>query len=338
MPETHIRCPKCSWVPNANCKWKCSVCNTRWNTFDTRGQCPNCNKVYETTQCPKHVGGCGQFSLHKDWYEDAGQTVAVPQEKRSIWPWKNKDKAPVTEADRLWTEQSLVYLTQIFDTIYIKTLPTITPDRQYFDHYFTGAEADAYFLFERLIDLMQIKPWELSLKLYSEKPTKFSEGIVATPSENLRGNWKGASGHYVDNGLGNKEIWLEMELLSNPDAMIATLSHELAHYKLLGEDRMEHNDELLTDLTAIAFGFGIFKGNNYFRFEQWQNNSHHGWQMKRSGYLPEQVIAYAMAWLAHYRNEDTGWKKYLTKTMKKYFEHSYTFIAKNKDKVHWGEI
>jgi hypothetical protein len=60
------------------------------------------------------------------------------------------------------------------------------------------------------------------------------------------------------------------------------------------------------------------------------NNTHQGWQMKKSGYLPEQVIAYAMAWLANYRNEDVSWKKYLNKTMLKYFDKCFKYLNNQK--------
>jgi len=182
---------------------------------------------------------------------------------------------------------------------------------------------------------MHIDKWEIQLFFYSNKPTSFSEGITATPQEKLEGSWKSSSGQYVDKGLGHKEIWIEMEQLKDPMSLIATMSHELAHYKLLGEYRMEENDELLTDLTAIAFGFGIFMGNLSFKFAQWTGSTHQGWRMRKSGYLPEQVIAYAMAWLAHYRNEDLSWKHYLNKTMRKYFDQSYEYIKRNKDNIKW---
>jgi hypothetical protein len=60
-----IECPKCEWLPDGKAHWRCS-CGHVWNTFDTKGKCPNCNKQWETTYCP----GCGHTSPHKDWYID----------------------------------------------------------------------------------------------------------------------------------------------------------------------------------------------------------------------------------------------------------------------------
>ena len=58
--------------------------------------------------------------------------------------------------------------------------------------------------------------------------------------------------------------------------------------------------------------------------------------MQKSGGLPEPIIAYTLAWLAYYRDEDVSWKQYLNRTMKKYFEKSYAWIGQNKDKVKWS--
>jgi len=280
------------------------------------------------------MDGCGEVSPHDDWYEEI--EVEKPKSFFSSIFSKKNDNLPVTDNDKKWIEHSLIFLSDLFEPVYFKSLITITPEKKYFDRDFTGTEEDAEFIFERIISIMHIDSWEIQLMFFSNEPTGFSAGITATSQEKLKGSWKSSAGLYIDRGLGKKEIWIELSKLIDPESLIATISHELAHYKLLGEHRIEKNDELLTDLTAIAFGFGIFSGNSYFKFSQWHGNTHHGWAMRKSGYLPEQVIAYAMAWLAHYRNEDLSWKQYLNKTMRKYFEQSYEFIGKNKDSIKWS--
>lgn len=271
------------------------------------------------------------MSLNADWYVEQ-ETPSKSKAKSSIFNfWKRKNNLPVTETDKQWIERSIVFLAEMFGPEYFKALITITPEKKHFNTYFKGTEEDAEFILERLISIMHIDSWEIRLMFYSNRPTSFSDGIVATPSEKLHGSWKSSSGKYVDKGLVHKGIWIETSQLNDPIRLTATIAHELAHYKLLGEYRIEENDELLTDLTAIAFGFGIFMGNSYFKFTQWTGSSHQGWKMQKRGYLPEQVIAYAMAYLAHYRNEDISWKHYLNKTMKKYFEQSYNYIEQQRN-------
>lgn len=60
-----IRCPKCAWSPRQTSRWSClPSCGTSWNTFDTRGQCPHCQRQWKVTQCLS----CHAFSPHDDWY------------------------------------------------------------------------------------------------------------------------------------------------------------------------------------------------------------------------------------------------------------------------------
>jgi hypothetical protein len=273
------------------------------------------------------------MSLNADWYV-YDTFVPKPVGKLSLLFWK-KDKLPITETDKQWTENALLLLTELFEPVFFRSLVTITPDKKYFDHNFTGAEMDAKVALDLLTDIMHINPWEIQLMFYSNSPTKIANGITATPQENLKGGWNTSTGKYVDNGLGHKEIWVEMEQLYNAESLIGTLARQLAIYKLSAEYQIKEDIEALADLTAIVFGLGIFIGNSYFKFKQWTGNTHSGWRMQKSGYLPEQMVAYAMAWLSHYKNEEIVWKRYLNKTIKKYFEQSYEYIEQNKDMVRW---
>ncbi len=66
-----VRCPKCEWTPRANNLWSCN-CGHGWNTFDTRGLCPECGYQWEVTGCLQ----CGEMSPHAEWYarsEDSGR-------------------------------------------------------------------------------------------------------------------------------------------------------------------------------------------------------------------------------------------------------------------------
>ena len=64
-----IRCPKCGWEPSRDDRWSCGPdgCGHVWNTFDTRGRCPSCDRHWQDTCCLR----CGQWSDHESWYEPA---------------------------------------------------------------------------------------------------------------------------------------------------------------------------------------------------------------------------------------------------------------------------
>ncbi|HYL69766.1 MAG TPA: hypothetical protein VEY89_00505 [Candidatus Dormibacteraeota bacterium] len=65
-----IYCPCCCWRPGVSSRWLCSReiggCGSKWNTFETRGVCPQCSWHWEITQCLS----CGQYSAHVHWYHD----------------------------------------------------------------------------------------------------------------------------------------------------------------------------------------------------------------------------------------------------------------------------
>jgi hypothetical protein len=65
-----IRCPECGWQPTRRDAWCCDPgCGHVWNTFETHGRCPSCDKHWQYTACHK----CEQWSLHEAWYESQGR-------------------------------------------------------------------------------------------------------------------------------------------------------------------------------------------------------------------------------------------------------------------------
>ncbi|MDQ3395292.1 MAG: hypothetical protein M3512_14435 [Bacteroidota bacterium] len=238
--------------------------------------------------------------------------------------WSNKPTLPVTENDKEWIEDNLLWLSEEFGKEHFQNLFTITPTKDIFDYNFQQKEEDAVYLLNSIKELMQIEGWDIELMFYSEQTQEFSEGLGTTLSKNLKGNFKGSSGKYSEKEEGIKQIWIEIGQLKNTINLISTISHELSHYILLGENRIEVNDEPLTDLTAITYGFGIFLSNSKFNF----NASNSGWRMNSQGYLPEQMIAYAMAWLTRYRDDSVDMEKYLNKSTYKYYKQSLDYIDK----------
>ena len=191
----HINCPKCGWEPDESCRWVCDVCRTKWNTFETHGKCPGCGKIFVETQCLS--SRCWQISPHADWYQE----IETPDKPKSIWSLLfggNKNEPPVTEADQKWIEENLLYLSELFTPEVFKSFITITPDVQHFNHRFTGVEEDAEFILAKVTSIMNVKPWEIQLMYFSERPTRFQEGITATPSDKLHDRWNPRAGELVD--------------------------------------------------------------------------------------------------------------------------------------------
>lgn len=244
--------------------------------------------------------------------------------------WNKKEKLPVTIDDKLWIEESFLFLQEILGLEHFNSLGTITPDN-FKDYIFKGTEEDAEFILEKVKYLMVIDDSNIRLEYFSDEPVEMSDGTTLTTPADIYGKWESASGVYEENE-NEKIIYIESAQLKKPISLIATMAHELSHFILLGENRIEENDEYLTDLTAIVYGFGIFLGNSKFQHQKFQNMNSSGWQISSQGYLPEQIIAFSMAWLSIHRNENTDYKIFLNKDLERYFNQSLDFLQKENNK------
>lgn len=203
--------------------------------------------------------------------------------------------------------------------------------KSFFNRDFDGSEEDAKCILARCMQLMQIAEDKIILEFYRDNTQTLDDGIIVTTDADVMGRSSGAAGTYRKEG-GKAVIRINSGQLKNPESLVATISHELAHEKLLGENRIIENDEYLTDLTAIVFGFGVFIANAKFQLNS-GINSGFGWQMQSQGYLPEQITAYAMASLALKKKETTyPYQEYLDALVAKYFEDSLAFLGSEENK------
>ena len=63
--ERGVKCPHCAWIPDGGHHWQCPICEgEHFNTFEQGGQCPDCEKVFEDTSCPR----CDHLSPYDWWW------------------------------------------------------------------------------------------------------------------------------------------------------------------------------------------------------------------------------------------------------------------------------
>lgn len=246
-----------------------------------------------------------------------------------------KPKPTVTPEDKDWIEEAFLWFEQQYGQDFLKKVIIIQPTKEFFPIDFRGTEEDAEQLTRMICDYMKIKNAKIDLHYFSDKPLELTEGIVTTQSAEGSGfQNKNKLGTYSENGKNKYSIGIELELLKNPIDLIATIAHELSHLTLLGEGRLEVNDEELTDINTIALGFGIFTANSIFQFQQFQGTSHQGWQTQRRGYIPEQVAAYCLALLTNYQQkDDSSWAHFLNKSVKKMYERNLKYIRTTADEI-----
>ena len=164
---------------------------------------------------------------------------------------------------------------------------------------------------------MEVPAEKIQLDFYDDELSVITEG---TPG----GMYWGQG----ENGLF--EISLIQSSLSDPERMVALMAHEIAHIKLLGENRIEENDEFLTELTCIFFGLGIFNANVAFRDER--DPTYYRWS--EIGYLTQMEWGYSLALFAFLRQEEApAWIEHLCANVKADYRQAQRFIANNEELI-----
>jgi hypothetical protein len=247
-----------------------------------------------------------------------------------MFGFSKKDKnplCPIPDERRQWLEHAFEWLTGEFGEQPIRRRRVLIPHHSDFPIRYNGDHQSAHESVAIVARQMEIDPGEIELLFYKEGVDQLDSG-GALGNKLYMGESKSASGRYFGKADDGKyHIGLEEKNLRQPEFMVATLAHELAHIKLLGEERLEENDEQLTDLTTIAFGLGVFNANAVFTtFQDFQS---HGWQ--KLGYLKQMDWGYVLALFAQLRGEsDPEWAKHLCKNVRSDFVKSCRYLVSAK--------
>ena len=226
---------------------------------------------------------------------------------------------PIDEEDVQWVINSFSWIEGNFSNSPIRNKPVLgLGDLN--NIYSENTKSDVKKLVHEIAEIMDIRKGLTSVSFYKEnKIEQFGEIEVRQFEVVQRSTGK----YYGKNKAGKFQIALEENLLNRPVNLVATIAHELSHTKLLGDERIEENDEYLTDLLPIAFGLGTFGANSIFN----SDTNNYYWRMSKQGYLGEKIYAFALAWYAFLRKEkNPGWKKFLKPSILDEFETSVVYI------------
>src|SRR5687768_13384268 len=251
---------------------------------------------------------------------------------------KQNNKCPIDPEMRLWMENAFLWLAGQFGQDKIAAKPMLLPTPEHFSIKYDGSRESLTKTAEIVASQMEIDINEVSLDIYEQNIQEFSGGLghrIWTEVDKDSDEKLSAGLYFDKNEQGKYDIFIEKKNMTDPENLVATLAHEFAHIKLLGEKRLDVNDESLTDLTPVVFGLGIFNANSSFRFHQ----GYDGWGHNSIGYFKQQEWGYALALYAYYREtKSPEWIKYLTKNIQSDYKKSEAYIYANQDKVFIGEF
>jgi hypothetical protein len=207
----------------------------------------------------------------------------------------------------------------------------IVPTVEYFPDPFDGTEAGASVLLWRVCGYIGVNSERIQLRFYSEEVPDLAYPFLREQY------WHGTAGLYRQGRRRRGQrrrrdrIWIESSQLNDPVSLAATFAHELAHVHLLGGRRLtgdEEDHEPLTDLLTVYLGLGILTANS-FLLESRQTALHRmQWSLRRQGYLPASMYAYALALFAWVRGEHTPpWTGELRLDVRTPFEQVLRFLV-----------
>src|SRR3984893_2169346 len=167
--------------------------------------------------------------------------------------WLFPPSCPCDPAAKAWVEERLQWLSEEFDDHAFNGRRLVLPTPEYFPDLSCSSKRAVRVLLDQVCGYMDVVPDLVALKFVSDA------GKIWLVNE---------AGQYLPHAAGTYEegkrkfvIRLDESGLHDPMGLVGTMAHELAHVRLLGESRImreEFDHELLTDLTTVAFGLGIF--------------------------------------------------------------------------------
>lgn len=232
---------------------------------------------------------------------------------------------PCDSAAKAWIEERLAWLCDEFTDHAFSGRPIVIPVPESFPPGCDGSMRAVRRLVNRICEHMDVVPDLIKIKLF-ESPDLI---LVNEQGQGL----PGAAGTFEE-GERKFVIRLARSQLHEPIDLIGTIAHELAHVRLLGENRISvdaYDNELVTDLTVVFFGLGIFLANSprawMSGFTKWP-----GTDLKKPEYMTAAMYAYALAHLAWHRGEQRpAWAKFLNMHARANLKQGIRFLWKTAD-------
>jgi len=246
---------------------------------------------------------------------------------------KKQPECPIDTNTRLWMEQAFVWLVQEFGQNNLLNKPMLFPTTEHFPIPYDGSRESFIQTAHIIARQMEIDLQTINLDLYNESVQEIKNdygfSLFTQPDETSESPLT-AGLYFGKNETGKFDVFIEKNNLLDPEKLVATIAHEFAHIKLLGEKQVPFNDESLTDLTTVIFGIGVFNANCAFR--EIKNIYVRG--HSTLGYLKQREWGYALALYAYFKQENNpGWVNHLTPNIRSDFKKSTAFIYANPDKI-----
>lgn len=228
---------------------------------------------------------------------------------------------PLDVVAKGWIEERLAWLAEHFGVDVFTRRSLILPTADFFPDKYDGTDESIRALLDRVCAYMDADSERVELEFFTDNASLW---LV-----DERGKYVGHNAGLYDEQSHRTVIHLETSQIAEPTTLVGTMAHEIAHLRLVGEDRVSSDafdNELLTDLTVVFYGLGIFLANIPRAWESdftiWP-----GTDMRKPEYMTQPMFGYALAHMAWSRNErKPDWSRYLRLDARACFKHSLRYL------------
>ncbi len=235
---------------------------------------------------------------------------------------------PCDPVAKRWVEDRLQWLSRQFGLHILLERPILLATDEFFPDPYDGSSKAVKQLFRRVCGYMEVDPQDVEFKLFTDRKS-FKGATLGLTQSFAAGTWHGG-----DESWQKGVIRIERSAVDQPSDLIGTMAHELAHQRLLGERRADPNaydNELLTDLTTLFYGFGAFLANNprksTGKLSRWP-----GTKLYRPEYISLPMLGYALAHIAWFRDESRpAWAKALGWAPRAVFKEELRYLQETAD-------
>jgi len=211
----------------------------------------------------------------------------------------------------------------------------VTPADCHFPDKNSNPKQLAKLVFLRVKKYAGMEKWNCKLIQQQKNPN-----LNVAPTIGIKNTKQNPMGTFLYKG-GNRSraiITYNPSLLNNPEALITTFAHELAHFisykKIKTLPSGKAFQEQATDLLASFLGFGIFQSNSAFSFRQFQEVGRNGWSSNGLGYLAQNEYLYALAIFTVLKDiQPSEVEQHLKKTLIKFYRKAVKDFAKNSEAI-----
>ena len=243
--------------------------------------------------------------------------------------WLFPPSCPCDTAAKAWVEERLEWLAGEFDDSAFSGRPVVLPTPEFFPDPYDGSKKAVRKMLDRVCGYMDVVPDLVTLKFVADAGKIW---LVNDAGQYL----PGAAGTYEE-GERKFIIRIDNSGLDDPMGLVGTIAHELAHVRLLGESRIMRetfDNELLTDLTVVHFGLGVFLANTprtwASQYGKWPDSD-----IPKPEYMSPPLFAWALAHLAWFRGEERPeWARHLNGGARADFKQGLRYLLATADSWH----